>query len=300
MKNAQKIKNVVWWFFDLFDLSKQLKRPQQIVASVFQLQISLAYKASRLFMTSCSFPHKLCPLVFANSYFQMLSVNDLTDTFLKTNVLRFWNNTFPELNAIIYYVNLPRVENIPLDLYLFNPSVFRKCLSISVYGYVRSVSEDLFDSLESLIDINFKSIYFRKLIHRNGIGWIRSSNRHININLTNTSDNLEVMKLLDQSKFVRLTFQEGFQEEPIRRIFPDADFCIYTDYPFSQLIFTHQYCEKRNLLKKMNRLNSDYGCTYLWINRYASLILNRSSNDEIETLNIQLLINSKSFKSMNK
>lgn len=250
-----------------------------------------------LLMISCSFSQKLCPLVFANTHIDSLNINDLVDTFYKTNILRFTNNTFDTLNSYIEELHLTKVENIPLDLNFINPSVFRNLSRIYVWGYVSSVSTDFFESLESLSQINFKSTHFRKLIHRKGIEWIRATNRRLNLNVHNETD---FMRNFDKSRFLTLSCENDLQEEPIAHVFPDADFCIYRHYPFRQLVFLLQYCTQKDLLNKIKKLNPRLTCTYLWINRYLHLVKNRYRKDSIPMLNFLMLIESDSYKSMNR
>lgn len=269
----------------------------QTVTSIFQLQIA-KIKTSRVFLTSCSFPQTLCPLVFTNAYIQQFYIRDLVNSFLKTNTINFGrNSSFATLNSRILLVNLNRVENIPLDSSFINPFVFEKLREINVYGYVSSVSRDLFDSIIPLKHINFKSVYFRKLVHQTGIDWIQGSNRAVNVDLDNE---LNVRENINKSVYVTLTCEARLQEEPIKRIFPDEDFCIYVKYPFRQLVFLMQYCENSNLINMIKKLNPDLGCTYVWINRHARHLEKKIDFKNIEKLNLRMITESNLFKNMNR
>lgn len=264
------------------------------MSSIFQLQIQIGGRSAQFFLTSCSFPVRLCPLLLANAYIQSLFINDLTDTFLKTNLMRFWHKNFSNLNARIYNLYLTRVENIPIDSNLINPSVFERLQQINIWGFVSSVSNDLIESIATLKYISFSSMYFRKLVHHAGIDWIRG---RVNVDLESAT---EIKQNIGKSVFVTLTCQADMQEEPLKRIFPDEDFCLYTGYPFRQLVFLMQICDNEKLINMIKKLNPELGCTYLWINHHASILENNSNFVYEGRQNLHMITESESYKHMGR
>lgn len=163
--------------------------------------------------------------------------------------MKFSNETFNDSNPSIIGLQLFHSENIALDSTFLNPSVFKNLLFIQVKCSLSSISIELFTSLKNLYIIHFETIYFRKLIHRNGIEWIRGINRDLHVNLSNLNDIIGNYKTI---KHVFLTSSKGLHIEPMSVVFPEEDFCVYKEYPFDQMVFTSQYCQ---FVSAMIRLN---------------------------------------------
>lgn len=71
---------------------------------------------------------------------------------------------------------------------MLNRSVFRNLSMLWLFGIVRSISENVFDTLDRLGMIVFQTVLFRGLVHRNGIGWIKSINRLVVVDLKSDSN----------------------------------------------------------------------------------------------------------------
>ena len=209
----------------------------------------------------CEFKETLCPLVFKNSKLNFLIVTGLIDSFYKKSILRFSNETFSDLNSIIYQVEF-FIENVNIDSQMFHPSVFEDVISIILKGSVNSIDPYVFKPLTQLLSVGFETAHFRKLIHKNGIEWIKQINNHIHVNLSDY-DNI-TSYFYNYSKTLILSCEQYKHEERMSRVFPDEDFCIYKDYPFDQLVLLFQVCNSSML----PYISTDFSCTYLWLTEY--------------------------------
>ena len=155
------------------------------IDSLFQVPLVLE---RRFYLFGCRFPPTLCPLIFNKSFINYFFILDIVDTFYKTNLIKFSNEPFEDLNSYIMTLYISHSENIILDTTFLNSFVFENLHNIHAMCSVGSISIDLFTSLKKLSNINFVTIHFRKLIHRNGIEWINGINRDVHVNLSNLSE----------------------------------------------------------------------------------------------------------------
>lgn len=291
---GKRVKNCT----DMFSTFNNSSKP----ATIFQLFGKYNFKLNpKFYLINIEFSDFICPLVFSNANIRGIEIASLVDTFYKRNLLRFWNQTFSDLNSTIQRLHLAKVKNINLDSNLLNPSVFFHLNGIHTSGEINLVSENLFTKLPNLDKITFSGVHFRKLIHKNGIGWIKSINKDINRFKESINDtDLLREALRAQAKFLLLNCEIVSYQESLKNIFPDEDICIYKDFPFEQMVFLFQFCEDIEILKKMQHSNSPISCTYLWFNiHYYDDSLNFST-DELEYLNYKAIFKSDSFVSSYK
>ena len=213
-------------------------------------------------LINIQFISSLCPLVFNNSRIPDLQINALANTFYKRNIL-----TFSKLDSSKYMVNsdvknlyLTDIQEINIDSQFLNPLVFAKLAFFYVRGTIRNIEKEVFKSLENLELLSFDSNSFRKIIHKNGIEWIKSINKDIKINITNPS---EIYNKRYHIKIIEIFSLYLIERVSIEDVFPDEDFCVYHDFPFDQLIL---------LIKRTDTIldNKDkkFTCTFLWLVQY--------------------------------
>ena len=75
-------------------------------ASLFQTQ--MVYNV--YFLSGCRFSQTLCPLVFLNSFIDILVIFDLAHTYYKTNLIRFHNQSFDDLRPERRYLGFKIVS----------------------------------------------------------------------------------------------------------------------------------------------------------------------------------------------
>ena len=96
-------------------------------------------------LLNCEYKFKLCPLLFNNTWINELSLDGLTNTFYKKNILEFENQTFNSLNSTIFLINIYKSENVDLDLNFLNPSVFKYLNEIYLFSFEKSLFFLIFD-----------------------------------------------------------------------------------------------------------------------------------------------------------
>ena len=236
------------------------------VVSILQIRKMFVFSPSIYFheyeyidiaLINNQFISPLCPLVFNNSRIYNLRINALTNTFYKRNIL-----TFSKLNSSKYMVNsdvtnlfLSKVQEIDIDSQLLNPLVFAKLTTLYARGTIRYIEKEAFKSFENLVVFRFYSNNFRKIIHKNGIEWIKSINQDIKINMTDPSQVYN-----NGYRIKRIVLESHAEHESIKDVFPEEDFCVYQDFPFNQLIFLIKLFDT-----KSDREYKKFTCTFLWL-----------------------------------
>ena len=222
---------------------------------------------SEFVLFDSQFKTTLCPLVFMNSNISSLEIIGLADTFYKRNILAFENRTFHNLNSTIKQLYLIRIENINIDSNLLNPSVFQNLETISFIGSVNKIDGNSFNGLKLLYLIEFDKIYYRDMIHKNGIKWIHDLNHDLDVNLSNFN---EIENKFLRTKSIQISSNKKiFIEKRMSKVFPDKDFCLYKDFPFNQLVFLMEY----EYEEALTNLSSYYTCTYLWLVQYFYIFI---------------------------
>ena len=240
---------------------RDISESNSTIESIFQIN----YDA--ILIQNNQYSIDLCPLVFKNAYIGIVAFIGLADTFYKRNTFKFTTDMFSDLNSSIYLLELPKVENIKLDLTILNPSVFSRLHRINILESIKSIDKSIFSMLASLKEISISPMYFRKLIHENGIDWIKEINiNQTKIDVRNKSEVYKIDEFEISIKGIFIDCNNFTLEEPLFKVLPDKDFCIYRDFPFDQLIMLIQYCD--DLFQTINIKTEEFTCTYLWLNQY--------------------------------
>ena len=236
------------------------------IRSIFQIQNSRIYAELSLINLKNNRP--ICPLVFTGSMIEYLQLIDFADTFYKTNILQFTNETFTDLNSTINRLYMHQVRNINLDLNLLNPSVFENIKMISIVsGSLKSIDGTIFKTFKRLTTIEMEQSIFRKINHKQGIKWIKEINQDVNFdfyrgNATNIEKLIKDIVLFNNFNKPILS---------ISKIFPDQDFCLYIDFPFNQLvIILYNKWSYTDTYTDTNKLS----CTFFWLVQYYRIYNN--------------------------
>lgn len=251
--------------FEFYKENKKLNSCQEITTqpnSIFQTFSFLNQNLHSLVLSESK--SKICPLMFKNYYVAQLYLEGY-NSFFSRRVLTFSNETFfPYLDSNILEVDL-HIPNVDIDPSLLNPAVFKEIQTVTIVGKVNSINSDFLVKFYKLTAIYFESLYFRSLIHKGGIGWIKSMNKGLKVNL-NDSYQLRFFYNL-QAKYIFLDCSNTPTIPPLDEVFPDEDFCLYKDFPFRQLINFVQSCypEDASVIK--------LSCTlYCYIALYCSVL----------------------------
>ena len=242
-----------------------------MVRSLFQFRLSKKVDSGKLNMVlyDSQFKTTLCPLVFNNSYIEYLFISNLADTFYKRNLLTIENRTFSGLTSYINNIAIIG-ENINIDSNLLNPSVFKMLLNLRLIGPVNMIDGNSLNALEYFFSIFIVKEYFRDMIHKNGIKWIRYLNVHLDVNFSSSLK--ELMNAYQSKKLISIDGFSYISEIRLSKLFPDEDFCLYKDFPFNQLVILMEYFYDDRMFAVLNSTRH-YSCTYLWLTQYFHIFL---------------------------
>lgn len=113
----------------------------------------------------------------------------MSNYFYKHNTISFTNYTFDfDLSSNVSELSFFRCENLALDSRLLNPDVFKRVLKIYTDDSVKLIGHEIFGHFENLNYFLLKSAFFRKLVHKQGIEWVKSKNRNLRVNLSDTNE----------------------------------------------------------------------------------------------------------------
>lgn len=208
------------------------------------------------------YSEKVCPLVFSNILIDYLSIKYLSNTFFKKNYIRFKSiEKSIELNSVIKTLEFFLAENIFLTSEILNPVLFKFTESIYLFGKIKLTQKNLFSFFPHLRFIQIDMFYARSLF-QSGLGWLTWLNRDLNVNMSNHSSfNLHK----NRTVHVNIAYssnQQSYDLLTVNEVFPEEDFCIYLNLPFSQMV----------LLSVNDRIQKEYTyeytCTFKWIAKH--------------------------------
>lgn len=139
--------------------------------SIFQLNAH--YYGSIIYFIRCEFKRPMCPRIFNNTNIQEMYFTGILDYYYKKNILTFINHTFEKLNSTVFNVVFYKSENIAINSKLLHPEVFKKLESFTVYDGYREIQSDVFSAFRFLKTIQLEANYWNRLIHKQGIEWIK-------------------------------------------------------------------------------------------------------------------------------
>ena len=248
-------------------------------------------------LKSVEYKQKTCPFVFTNARLEQLFFDGLVDTFYKRSVLSFSSEIFTELNSTIKTMMLKNVQAINFDVDLFHPSIFNNTEEIIIYsGSLNSINGGIFKNLKCLISVKIDQMIFKKIIHKQGITWIRQINHDVNLNSSNIPEDFRSHKEIGINELLT-------DRKLIAKIFPEEDFCIYVDFPFNQMVIVYKIMVYEVFFNR--DFNDDLTCTYLWLARYYPFYykyyMSFITDKTLLNLNsLMVIMNSTSFKSISK
>jgi hypothetical protein len=268
------------------------------IESIFQIKTGYNGFPSAFRLQNVEYKRSICPLIFSNSQIKLFRLEGLVDTFYKKNVLSFSNDAFKNLISEIKNLEILKAQNIKLDLNLFHASVFKFTEDINIAnGWLNSINENAFKGLDNLKYIRIGSSVFRKINHKQGINWIRQINQGVDLNVSRLIPlNFRSFKCIEIP-------ESGFELKSVLGL-PEEDFCIYTDFPFNQMVIVYKLLVSYGKPKGKNASYDDFTCTYLWLVQhtvnYYIYFKSIKTNRDLLFENFQRILNSKAFKSISK
>lgn len=146
-------------------------------------------------------------------------------------------------------INLFQIEDsnrLVLDKKILDENVFSSLNKFGFTRHLKSINNDIFALLKNLQMISLH-IYNLNYVINNGIDWIRSINKGLNVDLHKNNHNgfREVY-----------IFFENSSENP----FTDVNYCIFKDFPHQQLVVP--------LILDFISNSSNCSCTVIWLIKY--------------------------------
>lgn len=240
--------------------------------------------------------HPICPLFFRNALIFQLSIQYLVKSYYMKNVIMFSNysntSSSPSLNSFITHLEIDQGYGIDLDSKLLNPEIFARTNYFTFTSHINLIEEDVFRPF-TFEGIYFYSDNFIQLVRRQGIGWTKSINSNIRVDLSNLTAELVVEKYPHRSVRVGLIATRdnflGFEQHPIK----DADFCLFHDFPFEQLVF---FMGDLPLDIRHPENKSSISCISVWLYQYNSIVFSGEISSSFDHQKLKLLIEECKFE----
>jgi hypothetical protein len=207
----------------------------------------------------------LCPFIFYNVYFKLLSIEGISSSLLEKNILGFLKpKNFTEenflLNANILQLVI-RVYHINLNSNLLSRFVFGQISSLDINGQLNEIQTDLFKSFKKLKILRIRTQNVKGLFSRNNV-WLNYLNYDVKVNLDDyfyTERNHE--------KYFFLVFFQTFSSLDYYD-YPDRDFCYFKNFPHERLVVAQ--------LKPLSKLNCS--CTQLFLMQRLTFTTTKEMN----------------------
>ncbi|CAF0974030.1 unnamed protein product [Brachionus calyciflorus] len=215
-----------------------------------------------IFSIRNSFRRKVCPLIFHNLKASNIFIFFLIDTIYKKNILNFEISN--DLKSQIRILGIKNCENIIIDSKLLNKKLLQYTIEVVFGGKLREIRPESFTNLPNLRIIVFDIYFVRNLLHKS-LDWVKAINNDLNINVNNRT---EVVANIRRAVHINIFHSESPYADikfTANDILPDEDFCLYTQFPFKQLIlltvsdgirrnFPYNFTCTFHMIRKMNSL----------------------------------------------
>ena len=196
------------------------------------------------------FPKHICPLAFKGSNITHIEFADVTNSFLRLNLLNFYilnrTQSILSLTKSIKIVLLKLIY-VKLDENLLSKQLFKYITFLRIHGVLQGIESDLFKEFTVLKNIDFQLDNFKEFFH-SGIKWMICLNK--NVRYTNETE--IIYQDLIILRFNYLKKEVSF--DPIYE-YPDEDVCLFKEFPHERLVFP--------LIVSGKQLNCT--CTLMWL-----------------------------------
>ncbi len=252
LKNNLIMMHFVYSSFEFY-LNETRLDQSQCEASTF-LPVHYFFKeVSGISFRKVNYPQQMCPLIFAESQVKILIFDDISNSFLTQNQLRFANRkTVVNVNVVKFLVFYIRVSDEMLNI-----NLFENITEIHFTHIVAHIDVELFGRFRKLKNLHFKLDNFEHFFHSvNGTKWMTHLNENTSFNLLTVLGSLKASMML-------LRFQHPKNHVSFNRIYtyPNEDICLFKDFPHSRLVYA--------LIESGARLECT--CTLQWLQLHARL-----------------------------
>ena len=249
-------------YFDFyFDGRRRINRELCIKSNFNRRSTHFFGSMKSLFMTNSPFYSKsVCPYVFANTNLQQVAFFQISNSLIYKNQLTFLD--INETHQFDLNVNIKKVllnlayEKVSTEI--INKHVFKYLQFLDLTGIVYGIQSDLFSHFTKIKLIILNIDNFQEFF-QNGLKWMHLLNQDLNVNLSIASEFNENIKRVIIVQFFdpKLPFNKAYE-------YPDKDFCLFKDFPHTQLIYPSIIVAK----------HVECTCTIYWLIQYSKYYLN--------------------------
>jgi hypothetical protein len=201
------------------------------------------------------YDNKICPYVFINTRLNVLSLLQIANSFIFKNRLEFMDieddtNLINTKELISCEIN---IVYEPISLRILNEFIFKNLNFLVITGICQEVQIDLFKYFHQLRVVQISPENFEGFLH-SGTKWMNSLNSDLSVNLAN---DVEFRKYI--YRIITLQLVDTKDKLKIAYTFPDKDFCLFKNFPHSQMITPVIILGKGGL---------ECTCSLIWLHQY--------------------------------
>jgi hypothetical protein len=195
--------------------------------------------------------NKICPHVFMNVRLKRLDLYQIANSLIFMNRLEFLDIGEFDLRTQTLEMYQMHVVHETITLGNLNKNIFKHCKYLIVMGIVETVEKTLFKNFQHIKLVQIKPENFVAFLHA-GTQWINALNHDLNIQFEaefrKNAHRVITLELVDTSGFLKDAYA-----------YPDRDFCLFKNFPHSQLIAPVIILGKGGL---------ECTCSLIWLHKY--------------------------------
>jgi hypothetical protein len=255
-----KLKNYEIYFSNVnfdFYLNKTLITKEMCKFENFgDKQINYFWPMINVFFNEVFYGEPICPYVFSNTQLEYMCLNQIANSLIFKNRLQFTNidNDLPPLtNLNKFGLTILELNIVYEDLStnILCPHVFKSIKQLRVTGSPYKIQTNLFGLFKQLEYVTLNVDNLKHLFHQetNGIEWISSLNRDLNVNIGDTK---LVRKYLQ--RIVIVEFSQIFTTAYTYPVYAVVNLCLFKNFPHKQLI-----------IPLINMQGFECTCSLIWL-----------------------------------
>ena len=203
-----------------FYLEEKILRDDDCLRSNFEYGNIFGSLKSLMFAYNIRYSQKICPYLFMNStVLTELVFSHISNSFLFKNQLIFLyvDNKTEFHTKELYYLKL-QVYSDAITRQNINPHIFKNMIVLTIMGNIELIERDLFIYFKKIRYLSLNIQNLRQLLHSSGgVKWL--------------------LPLYNDRKVILLEFKQTSSFFNTIYPFPDADLCLFKDFPHENAIY---------------------------------------------------------------
>jgi hypothetical protein len=198
---------------------------------------------------------KICPYVFINTRLNALRLFQIANSLIFQNRLEFMDiendtNLINTKELISYEIGIAYEA---ISLRILNKIIFKNLNFLIINGICEEVQIDLFKYFHQLKLVQISPVNFEGFLH-SSTKWMNSLNADLSVNMANDMEFREHIYRI-------ITLELADTEDNLKRAytFPDRDFCLFKNFPHSQMITPVIILGKSGM---------ECTCSLVWLHQY--------------------------------